>query len=132
VIDEDGDGHPGITVNLSGLSIQGSLYSVQKQTTSVQAIAVAPDRVEGMLTFSSVQTVLASSPASLATLYAMSTTSPDLVACDSTFAMVKVSDSTSSIAVAGDGGLLDASAADGGTIGCDWVRANEALLFPPN
>lgn len=134
VIDEDNDGHPGITVNLGGIA-PGSLYSVQKQITSVVAVAVASDRLEGALTFTSSQVVLDSNPTTLATLYAQSTTLPDLTACSSTFAMVKVGGLP-----AVDGGVLDASAmdagdvdggsADAGGLSCAWVRANEAVLFP--
>ncbi len=134
VIDEDNDGYPGITVKLGGIA-PGSLYSVQKQITSVVAVPVAPDRLEGALTFTSSQVVLDSNPTTLATLYAQSTTLPDLTACASTFAMVRVGGLP-----AVDGGAIDASAMDAGDIdgggtgnsavSCAWVRANEAVLFP--
>ncbi len=142
VIDEDGDGHPGITVNLNGQSISGSLYVVQEQTTSVLAIAVAPDRVEGALTFSSMQNVLGSYPTSLSdpnslvgqALTKPGTTSPDPTPCSSTFAMVKIADLPGQGgAVDGgdvDAGDIDDGGVDGGAIGCEWVRAQEAILFP--
>ena len=137
VIDEDNDGHPGITIRLSGGSISGSLYSVQQQITSVEAIAVAPDRLMGTLSFKSTQNVLASDPPSLATLYAQPGTStiPDYVACNSSFVMVKVGDAAGVDGQAVDGGAIDASdmdggAGQGGAIGCAWVRANETVLFP--
>jgi hypothetical protein len=131
VIDEDNDGHPGITVRLSGQSFAGSLYTVQQQVTAIKAIAVAPDRLEGTLAFTSKQIVLASDPATIAVLYSQSTTSPDFVTCNSGVSMVKVGQ-----APALDGGSVDASAIDagaidaGGAITCAWVRANETSLFP--
>ena len=136
VIDEDGDGNPGITIVLNGQSISGSIYAVQEQITSVIAIPVAPNRVEGALSFTSFQKILASNPTNIASLYALSTTSSDPVVCDSTFAMVKIAD-----APAIDGGTMDVgeldggvagdgAALDGGVVGCEWVRAKEAVLFP--
>jgi hypothetical protein len=130
VIDEDGDGYPGITINLSGQSFAGSLYSVQSQTTSVTAIAVAPDRVEGQLIFASAQNVLYSDPSNLAALYAQSKTSPDYVPCNSTFSMVKIAEATSSDGGVDDGGLSDSSDDAGSGVTCAWVRANESTLFP--
>ena len=124
VIDEDGDGHPGITVNLSGIA-PGSLYSVQKQTTSIVAIPVASDRLEGVLTFTSSQVVLDSNPSSLRDLYALSTNSPDPTPCVSTFAMVKVGGVPG---FDGDAGEVDGGRS--GAISCAWVRANESVLFP--
>jgi hypothetical protein len=126
VVDEDGDGHPGITVTLNGALASGSLYVVQEQTTSVLAIAVAPDRVEGTLAFSSIQNVLGSNPASLsdpktlvgAAVTKPGTTHPDPTLCNSSFAMVKIAD------VPGSAGV-----ADGGAVGCEWVRENEDRLF---
>ncbi len=134
VIDEDNDGHPGITVNLGGIA-PGSLYSVQKQITSVVAVPVASDRLEGALTFTSSQVVLDSNPSSLKDLYASSITSPDLTTCSSTFAMVKVGglpavDGGAVDASSIDAGDVDGGAADVGGLSCAWVRANEAVLFP--
>jgi hypothetical protein len=141
VIDEDKDGHPGITVQLTGTSISGELYSVQRQVTSVQAIAVAADRLMGTLGFDSTQNVIASNPPTLMSLYAQPGTStvPDTT-CNSNFAMVRISRALSVDGGLVDGGpidagALDADAADGGAnepgaISCAWVRANEAALFP--
>src|ERR1035437_3282270 len=101
------------------------------QTTSVSAIAVAPTRVAGVLAFSSKQNVLGSNPATIAALYAQSTTSPDPVVCNSSFVMVRVADELVAVGGAQDGGGADGGEAmDGGTSGCKWVRANEAALFP--
>jgi hypothetical protein len=133
VIDEDGDGHPGITVNLSGIA-PGSLYSVQRQTTSVVAVAVASDRFEGVLTFGSSQVVLDSNPSSLKGLYAQSISSPDPTPCSSTFAMVKVSGASGLDCGLVDGGAVDAGDVDGGangaTLSCACIREHEAWLFP--
>ena len=130
LVDQDGDGNPGITIVLNGQSIFGSIYSVQQQTTSVSAIAVAPTRVEGELAFSSKQNVLGSDPATIAALYAQSKTSPDPEVCNGSFVMVKLPDALIAGGGAQDGGDVDGGEAmDGGTSGCAWVRANEAALF---
>jgi hypothetical protein len=141
VIDEDNDGHPGITVQLSGASISGKLYSVQRQVTSVEAIVVDTDRLMGRLDFSSTQNVIGSDPTNLASLYAQPGTStvPDST-CNSNFAMVRIGDALGGDGGAVEGGLLDAGILDAGnvdggegqgsSISCAWVRANEARLFP--
>lgn len=124
VIDEDHDANPGITVVLNGQAISGSVFVVQRQTTSVSAIAVAPDRFEGGLSFQSEQTVMASQPTNIASLYGMSKTSSNPAPCASRFAMVKVAEAQS----------LDGGAPDGGSpasaVTCAWVRDNEGTLFP--
>lgn len=116
VIDEDQDGHPGITINVTGMAT-GSLYSVQRQVTSIAAIPVAADRFEGTLSFGSEQKVLDSNPTGLTTLYATAQASTDPTPCASTFTMVKVAEATASV---------DA----GPAVSCEWVRQNEAVLFP--
>jgi hypothetical protein len=125
VIDEDNDGHPGITVNLTGMLL-GSLYSVQRQTTAIIAIPVAPDRFEGVLDFASKQNVLDSYPTSLTALYGQAVAYSDPSECSSTFAMVKVADATNVAPL--DASTLDAS--DGSPPSCAWLRDNEAVLFP--
>jgi hypothetical protein len=144
VVDSDNDGNPGITVSLTGL-FTASLYSVQRQTTSFLGIPVAADRVEGTLSFTSEQTVLGSTNPTVTALYKQSQSGPDLVVCDSTFAMVRVLHSAIGPSAGADGGDVDGGGLDGGTvnagaddggavdggaINCDWVRAREALLFP--
>jgi hypothetical protein len=146
VFDEDNDGHPGITIRLTGASIFGQLFSVQRQITSVEAIAIAADRLVGRLAFKSEQNVLASDPTELKALYAQpgTSTSPDLT-CNSNFAMVRIGGASG-----GDGGAVDGDPIDGGPIDggpidggdvdsgagqgsattCAWVRANESVLFP--
>jgi hypothetical protein len=129
LIDQDNDGNPGITIALSGQSLAGSIYSVQRQTTAITAIAVTADRVEGALAFTTEQQVLGSDPATLAQLYAMGSSGADPVLCNSSFVMVKVAGARSV-----DGGMLDGGATvDGGdeAWGCDRVRESEAALFAP-
>ncbi len=116
VIDEDQDGHPGITINVTGLAT-GSLYAVQRQVTAIAAIPVATDRFEGTLTFSSEQKVLDSNPAGLTVIYATAQATTDSTPCASNFSMVKVAESATSI---------DA----GPAVSCAWVRDNEGVLFP--
>jgi hypothetical protein len=141
VIDEDNDGHPGITVQLSGASISGELYSVQRQITSVEAIAVDSDRLVGTLVFSSTQNVVGSYPTSLATLYAQPGTSTVADAtCNSNFEMVRIGGRLGVDGGAVDAAILDAGMLDGGDVdggvgqgsACAWLRANgnETLLFP--
>ena len=110
VVDTDHDGYPGISVSLTAL-IAGSLRSVQRQSTALHGVAVAADRIEGGMTYESDQSVIASDPASIKTLYQMSKSSADSAVCSSSFVMVKVSDAVA------------------GTVDCDWVRANEAPLL---
>lgn len=113
VIDEDNDGNPGITVNVTGLAT-GSLYSVQRQTTAGTMVAVAADRFEGVLDFKSDQNVIGSNPPTLQSLYAAPASGTDTTPCSNTLAMVKVAD----------------AGADTSAITCAWVRASEATLFP--
>jgi hypothetical protein len=110
VVDTDDDGYPGISVGLSGL-ITGLIRSVQRQATTLHGVAVAADRIEGGMTFESDQSVVASDPPNITTLYKMSKSSADPAVCASTFVMVKLPE------------------ADAGAVDCDWVRANESTLL---
>lgn len=111
LVDVDGDGYPGLSVGLSGL-IPGVLRSVQRQTTALRGLAVAADRVEGGMVFQSDQSVIASDPPGIKTLFASSTATTDPAVCSSSFVMVKVSD-----------------AADSRVVDCAWVRDQEAALL---
>jgi hypothetical protein len=125
VLDEDHDGQPGITINLVGV-VSGSLYVAQRQTTALTATQVAPGRFEGGLDFNSEQKMLGGSSSTLITLYSAAVSSPDPTPCASTFTMIKVADLPST-------GGLDGSALDGGgsaMLSCEWLRAQEAALFP--
>jgi len=122
IVDEDGDGNPGITIAVTGIGIAGNLYVVQMLTTAIRAIPVAPDRLEGALTFTSQQNVLGTSSPSLTLLYSSSggESRADPVVCNSGFTMVRVPEVQGN-----DGG----SGVDGGAISCEWVRAHAATLF---
>ena len=111
VVDTDNDGFPGITVDLTGALLAGSLMSVQRQTTTLHGLAVAADRIEGGMIFESDQSVVESDPASIKKLYQLSKSSADPAECASSFVMVKVPEE------------------DAGAVDCDWVRANESLLL---
>ena len=111
VVDTDNDGFPGITVDLTGALLAGSLMSVQRQTTTLHGLAVAADRIEGGMIFESDQSVVESDPASIKKLYQLSKSSADPAECASSFVMVKVPEE------------------DAGAMDCDWVRANESLLL---
>lgn len=110
LVDTDNDGFPGITVDLSGL-ISGTLRSVQRQATALDGVVTLADRIEGGMAYESDQSVVASDPPSIKTLYAGSKSSADPTACSSSFIMVRVP-----------------TVADAGVVDCEWVRTNEAFL----
>ena len=59
VIDQDGDGHPGMTVRVAILSIiQGETYVVQRVSYRLSGTVIGPDRIEGTIEWSDEQTVL--------------------------------------------------------------------------
>ncbi len=64
VIDEEGDGHPGVTVHVRVLGvIEGEVYLVQRMRYRLVGTVVSPDRIEGHLEWKSERAVLgASSP----------------------------------------------------------------------
>jgi hypothetical protein len=111
VVDIDNDGFPGLTVNLTGSFVAGSLMSVQRQATTLHGVAVAAGRIEGGMTYESDQSVVEADPASIKKLYLLSKSSADPAVCASSFIMVKVSD------------------ADAGAVDCVWVRENESALL---
>ncbi len=57
VIDEDGDGHPGMTIEVRGIA-PGRLYVVQRSWTELSGKMVAPDAFAGALRFENEQVVL--------------------------------------------------------------------------
>ena len=113
LFDSDGDGLSGISIGLGGL-MPGVLQAVQRQTTSLRGLPVAADRVEGGMAYKSEQSVVASDPANLKTLYESSTAFSDPTPCSSTFVMVRLPDSVAATGV-----------------DCDWVRSNETTLLGP-
>ena len=59
VFDQDGDGHPGMTVLIKILGIiEGQTYVVQRVRYALVGRVVAPDRIEGSIEWSDEQTVL--------------------------------------------------------------------------
>jgi hypothetical protein len=109
MFDDDNDGYPGISVQLTGL-ISGALRSVQRQSTALTGVVVAENRIEGGMAYLSDQSVVDSDPLVIKTLYAGSTAFADPAVCASTFVMIKVPD-------------------DAVPVDCEWVRANEMALL---
>lgn len=60
VIDADHDGHPGLTVEISGL-VEGQVYVVQRGRTNLQASLQTSDRLEGRLEWDSEEVVIGAS-----------------------------------------------------------------------
>jgi hypothetical protein len=71
VIDQDGDGHPGLTVpvNVAGL-VSGDTYVVQRLRFALTGMLVDADTISGSIEFSSEQNVIAASDALLLMSYA--------------------------------------------------------------
>jgi hypothetical protein len=65
VYDMDGDGSPGITVNVSidnlGESMEGEVYVIQRSVLSLEGIVTEADRIEGYANYSNEQVVLGAS-----------------------------------------------------------------------
>lgn len=59
VVDHEGDGHPGMTVRVSGL-LDGEIYLVQRGRTTLEGTFTTPDTLDGRLTWSQEQVILAS------------------------------------------------------------------------
>jgi hypothetical protein len=70
VVDQDGDGKPGLTARVSALGIfGGDVYIVQRVRTRLIGTLVSPDRIEGLVEWSTEQVTLgASNPLFLGTL----------------------------------------------------------------
>jgi len=88
VIDQDGDGKPGLTVHVSVLGIiSGDVYVVQRVRTRLDGMIVTPDRIEGLFECTSEQvTIGATSPLFLSELPSRI----DPVAANSRFELVRV------------------------------------------
>lgn len=76
VVDGDNDGQPGLTVYITGV-VDGALYVVQRNMTSINGIVSAPDRMEGLLGFSQEQIVLGSDNSILRKNPPLSAVDPD-------------------------------------------------------
>jgi hypothetical protein len=105
VVDDDGDGMPGVTLVLVS-PVAGKLYVVQWNSVRPHGASVASDRIQGLLDYDSRQVVLASDPATIKSMSPTTTVDPE--ACHSTFQMVRV-------------------AAD---MDCATLKAQEVTLFP--
>jgi hypothetical protein len=59
VVDQDGDGKPGLTVRVSALGIfRGDVYVVQRVRTRLAGAVVSPDRIEGLIEWTTEQVTL--------------------------------------------------------------------------
>lgn len=66
VIDQDDDGFPGMTVNVSLLGLmEGQIYVVQRVQYALQGVALSEDRIEGLIEWTDEQNVLAATSALL-------------------------------------------------------------------
>ena len=62
VIDQDGDGHPGVTVHVSIFGLmKGDIYVAQRNRTRLVGTLVAPDTIRGTIEWTAEQTVLGAS-----------------------------------------------------------------------
>lgn len=76
VFDQDGDGHPGMTVFVTGI-IDGALYIVQRNVSEQTGVMVSLDRFEGLLGWEQEQIVLGSDNPILADNPPVSAIDPD-------------------------------------------------------
>lgn len=95
VIDQDGDGQPGVTVEVSArallVKVSGRVYFAQRTTSQEIGKAVSSDRIEGTVDWSTEQRILGSD----STILSAVTPSITPLVDRSTFIMRKVSDNTS-------------------------------------
>lgn len=62
VIDQDGDGHPGVSVHVEILGLlKGDVYVVQRNWTRLEGTLIAPDTIRGIIEWKAEQTVLGAS-----------------------------------------------------------------------
>ncbi len=60
VIDQDGDGNPGVTVGVSILGVlSGEVYAVQRLSKHMEGTMVSSERIEGLISWSNEQVALA-------------------------------------------------------------------------
>lgn len=88
VVDSDGDGKPGLTVKASALGIlSGDVYVVQRVRTRLIGTLVSPDRIEGLVEWSTEQLTLgATNPLFLGTLPSR----PDPATESSCFLLIRI------------------------------------------
>jgi hypothetical protein len=76
VIDQDGDGHPGMTVFITGM-MDGAAYVVQRNLRTLDGTFVSDDRIEGLVDWNQEQNVIDSDNEILAANPPSSITDPD-------------------------------------------------------
>jgi len=94
IIDQDGDGNPGVTVEVAAkalFTIKGRVYLVQRTIWSERAIINDATKITGLVTWIPEQKTLGSSNSILTTV-APSITA---IASESTFVMAKIPDGSS-------------------------------------
>jgi hypothetical protein len=108
VVDDDGDGNPGITVRIKVTEdLQGELYIARREIFAYDAALVSPDRLEGTVTDRSEQLVIGASNPIFATSKAQWVQLADL--SQSPIVLVRVDE----------------------TWDCDRLAAERATLLPP-
>jgi len=109
IIDADGDGNPGVTVNLqvNDTTISGELFIARREIFSYDADLVNPDRIEGAVVDSSEQLVIGASNPLFASSPAQWAQHPD--PAKSPVILIRVDD----------------------TWDCDTLAAQRNELFPP-
>ena len=102
--DQDGDGNPGVTVNVSGFA-SGEIYVIQRQISSAHGVFDGGDQLTGYVVDRSEQVVIgASNP--LLNQQIVSVPNPD--PAQSTFRTSRMTEE----------------------VDCDWLLTNEAQVFP--
>jgi hypothetical protein len=102
VIDQDGDGHPGMTIQISGL-INGDLYVVERNWTLLEGTIVNDTRVEGLLSWGVEQNKLGTSNV-LLSMDISSWVDPD--PNKSSFEMIRANDGADCAALSAEFGQL--------------------------
>ena len=88
VFDQDGDGKPGLTVHVSALFIfTGDVYVVQRVRYRLEGVVVTPDRIEGLIEWTTEQITLG---ATSSLFEGELPGRPDPVAEHSTFVLVRI------------------------------------------
>ncbi len=104
VFDQDGDGNPGLTVRVSVAGLfQGEVYVVQRDRSRLSGAVVSADRVEGLVEWTSEQSVLG---ASNSFFLGGAASRPDPVAEHSYFVARRVADNFTCLDVAAAGDAL--------------------------
>jgi len=89
VFDQDGDGHPGVTMRIAGL-VDGEVYVIQRRTSALSGAFVDTERIAGRVEWTDEQVVLGADNPLLESERTSRPAPPD----DSTFVMQRVPDGT--------------------------------------